>query len=237
MSQQSASENALFEELSLMGLKPERQYVVNKIRISLAFPNQKVAVEIDGPNGKTYEEKAADERKDIVLESLGWRIMRVNSRDIDADPTKAASDVEHFVGDETETAEDADETAKELQDIKASALAQTPAEVSKTKTEKPKKINLKEIIPGMQKIEKPKQSDFRQKSAHKKTKAKKSAKRAKAKTKTEKKRAVKTARMPAKHHKIYVTDDVRGYTDASMKKIVLAGTAIVLMILLLIYLL
>lgn len=54
------------------GLNTPRHY-----KADFANPETRVVVEIDGPSHRPLERKALDSKKTAVLESLGWRVVRI----------------------------------------------------------------------------------------------------------------------------------------------------------------
>jgi hypothetical protein len=48
-----------------------------RYRIDLAFVEEKIALEIDGPYHRTKARKERDHIKDAYLKSLGWRVIHV----------------------------------------------------------------------------------------------------------------------------------------------------------------
>ena len=82
----SQTEQKLSNELKKFGLNPKSQFKVKRrdkdysYYIDIAFPDKKIAVEIDGPHhlDRGYE----DERKDEYLKSEGWKVFRYPSDEI-----------------------------------------------------------------------------------------------------------------------------------------------------------
>ena len=73
----SNAERELLAALRTAGLSPVPQYAVGKFNIDLAFPEGKLAVEVDG--GMWHEEhkkRRADIEREIALEAQGWRVLR-----------------------------------------------------------------------------------------------------------------------------------------------------------------
>ena len=58
------------------------EYYIYPYSIDFAFENIKVAIELDGEFHLKQEKQDSDKRKDKLLLSLGWRILRIGSRDI-----------------------------------------------------------------------------------------------------------------------------------------------------------
>lgn len=59
-----------------------REYSVFPYFIDFAFINEKVAVEIDGSQHLEEERKNKDAKKDILLRSNGWRIIRIAANEV-----------------------------------------------------------------------------------------------------------------------------------------------------------
>jgi|GEM_PF-1839581 len=160
MPEKQTPKDALFEELSLLGLKAVQNYAVNKMPIAIAFPKRKIAIEVDDPLHEKPEVKAADEKRDAILESYGWRVLRIPSKDVEEDPTKAALDIEHFVGDETDVIEDPEE--------------ETIIKEESSKAKSPETKMMNRLIPGKtaeSKIRKPKVSAAKTKKSKKNRRA------------------------------------------------------------------
>jgi very-short-patch-repair endonuclease len=89
----SEYEKALFEKLSALGYKPIPLFALDKFNIDLAFPELKLGIEVDGGNWhKTTRIKIAqDTAKADMLNSLGWRIIRVKTRRQDWLPIAVSS--------------------------------------------------------------------------------------------------------------------------------------------------
>ena len=59
-----------------------REYSVFPYFIDFAFPNEMVALEIDGSQHLVNERKKQDEKKDKLLNELGWFVIRVSEKEI-----------------------------------------------------------------------------------------------------------------------------------------------------------
>ncbi len=59
-----------------------REYQVGKYSIDFAWIEKMLAIEIDGQQHERPELKLRDERKDQLLESLGWKILRIKWTDM-----------------------------------------------------------------------------------------------------------------------------------------------------------
>lgn len=73
---QSRTEALLVGRLVALGLKPQAQYQISMCRVDIAFPKQKLVIEIDGPYHDSEEQKERDFRRDIFLNKEGWKVLR-----------------------------------------------------------------------------------------------------------------------------------------------------------------
>ena len=62
-----------------------REYSVFPYFIDFAFVNQMVAIEIDGSQHLLPERKERDDKKDKLLNELGWLVIRVSEKEIKSD--------------------------------------------------------------------------------------------------------------------------------------------------------
>ena len=60
-------------------------------KIDLAFPDRRIAVEIDGRSHRTSLGRQRDERKDNALAEMGWKVVRFTNDQVMADPTAIAA--------------------------------------------------------------------------------------------------------------------------------------------------
>ena len=58
------------KELKGMSLK-------DSYNIDFANPKEKIAIELDGPSHNSMRKKLLDEKKTMVLEKLGWKVIRI----------------------------------------------------------------------------------------------------------------------------------------------------------------
>ena len=66
-----------------------REYSVFPYFIDFAFINEKLAVEIDGSQHLEDDRKRRDEKKDALLLSKGWQVLRIAATEVTYDGTKA----------------------------------------------------------------------------------------------------------------------------------------------------
>ncbi len=75
-----------------------REYSVGKYSIDFAWPDKKIAIEIDGAQHERFEEyKLRDQTKDQLLESLGWKVQRINWKTFSNDTINIISFLKDFV--------------------------------------------------------------------------------------------------------------------------------------------
>lgn len=87
---ESHIEKKLIEEMFKEGLLPYSQINCGRYRIDIAIikKGKKIAIECDGYKyHSTYEQKLHDEKKNVFLESKGWKVLRFTGKEIyhDAD--------------------------------------------------------------------------------------------------------------------------------------------------------
>jgi very-short-patch-repair endonuclease len=77
----SALEAELLEALQGLGHDPILNFAVDKYNVDLAFPDLKLAVEVDGGNWhNSAKKRRADEPKQTFLEAEGWKVLRFSDR-------------------------------------------------------------------------------------------------------------------------------------------------------------
>jgi very-short-patch-repair endonuclease len=64
--------------LSRCGLRAEQQYRVGKFRLDFAWPDIKIALEVDGWWHRSPQGAASDRQRDSWLRSQGWVVFRVD---------------------------------------------------------------------------------------------------------------------------------------------------------------
>lgn len=71
MSQYSQAELLVLGSLSRINLHPKHQYQIDKMCVDFAFPEQKIAIEIDGPHHNTTRNHQKDANRDAFLQIKG----------------------------------------------------------------------------------------------------------------------------------------------------------------------
>ncbi|MDD5331607.1 MAG: DUF559 domain-containing protein [Candidatus Nanoarchaeia archaeon] len=92
-SSQSKTEIKFMKVLKSVGLTPKVQHRFEAMTLDFAFPEEKLAVEIDGPTHETSYQRYIDRRRDLVLLNRGWRVIRYNSEQIHSNPEKYALEI------------------------------------------------------------------------------------------------------------------------------------------------
>lgn len=59
-----------------------REYCIFPYFVDFAFPNEKVAIEIDGSQHLLSDRKESDEKKDSLLMNQGWCVIRVTEKEV-----------------------------------------------------------------------------------------------------------------------------------------------------------
>ena len=97
----SNSEKKVFYELSLLesGLTPKAQYSVGPYSIDIAFPKEKIAIEIDGEHHRKEAQIIKDGNKDEYLKSHGWKVLRFPAEEAHHNPKKMATEIQEFIND------------------------------------------------------------------------------------------------------------------------------------------
>lgn len=81
----SKIEAAIAKALGDVGLYPARQYLAEGCLVDFAFPHERLAIECDGSywHGRPSQQ-ARDRKKDALLRSAGWRVIRLSEEEISA---------------------------------------------------------------------------------------------------------------------------------------------------------
>ena len=69
----SETEKYLVCELINLGLNPQPQYQIGEMHVDIAFPDEKLVIEVNGPHHNSNEQSQRDIRRSIVAEKKGWR--------------------------------------------------------------------------------------------------------------------------------------------------------------------
>lgn len=84
--------------------KLDKQYLINREKsffpyfVDFAFEGVNVAVEIDGGQHELPERKESDNKKDKLLNTLGWRVFRVTAKEINLKGDEVIDNLISFIG-------------------------------------------------------------------------------------------------------------------------------------------
>lgn len=87
----SERERLVFRRLETLGIVLPRvndvlSTAIGMVEVDLHWPHLKIIVEIDGPHHDEPDQRAWDDRRDAALRLAGWRVERISTEDLDADP-------------------------------------------------------------------------------------------------------------------------------------------------------
>jgi len=93
----SKTEYILQEALERLGLKPVHSYKLSKMVVDFAFPEKKVAIEVDGPYHLYQKQTEKDSGRSKMAESMGWLLVRLTSKEVVENPSLAAQKVKRIL--------------------------------------------------------------------------------------------------------------------------------------------
>jgi very-short-patch-repair endonuclease len=94
----SSIEYKMADAFNQIGLFPVAQHIIPPYSIDLAFIDQKIAVECDGDYWHNREsQKKSDKRKDAILASQGWKVLRLWEHEINSSPMDCAKRVAAYL--------------------------------------------------------------------------------------------------------------------------------------------
>ena len=93
----SKTEDLLYEAMHSIGLYPQRQYLISKHRVDFAFPQYKLAIEIDGPHHRNFSQIEIDKKRRDVAENLGWTVRRFSAERAYNNPQDIAWEIKHLL--------------------------------------------------------------------------------------------------------------------------------------------
>ena len=102
MNKISKTEDILYEIMLGMGLKPERQYPISKMKVDFAFPKEKLVVEVDGEYKRNAEGMKSLFERRIACENEGWRVVNFISEEVYKNPEKIAWRISHMLNNQKE---------------------------------------------------------------------------------------------------------------------------------------
>ncbi len=79
---QSRTEKILIAELINLGLYPIPQYKLSRMHIDIAFPEHKLAIEVNGVYHDSPLQKKKDYYRYKYLKSMGWQVMNFSAEKV-----------------------------------------------------------------------------------------------------------------------------------------------------------
>jgi very-short-patch-repair endonuclease len=76
-----------------------RELFVKPFAVDFAWEHKKLAIEIDGEQHEQPAQVTRDRRKDALLISLGWKVLRITWKDMSNDTRKWIAEAKRFVDD------------------------------------------------------------------------------------------------------------------------------------------
>lgn len=94
----SGAQRALARSLEDLGLRPFYEYQVRWYRVDIAFPDQRLAVEVDGEDHHlSVSARRADAIRESSIREEGWTFLRVRDSSIVEDPRRQARKIQKKV--------------------------------------------------------------------------------------------------------------------------------------------
>jgi len=94
------TENKLYEAMKEIGLSPVPQYKISAMHVDFAFPNEMIAIEINGPHHETEEQKLRDKKRWFVLRKEGWKRRTFQSKEVYSNPVGVARKIKGLLNKE-----------------------------------------------------------------------------------------------------------------------------------------
>ena len=105
----SYPEKCFYKLLNISGLSDRflivREYSIYPYFIDFAFVDEKIAVEIDGSQHLLFDRAESDKKKDELLLSLGWRIIRFTAEYVMHNGNETIISIENMLSDSNKTYE------------------------------------------------------------------------------------------------------------------------------------
>jgi very-short-patch-repair endonuclease len=92
-------ENLVASYLDTLGIYHRRQVAFGSIRVDFVLVGLDLIIEIDDPNHTHWDFKAKDRLRDEYLQTLGFAVIRVTNKRLDADPDGALVEIGRIVQD------------------------------------------------------------------------------------------------------------------------------------------
>ena len=89
----NVTERRLYHALKRIGLNPEPQYKISDMTVDFAFPDNSLAIEINGPYHKSEAQSDTDKKRYFVLKSEGWELKTFSAKKTYWYPEKVALEI------------------------------------------------------------------------------------------------------------------------------------------------
>lgn len=100
MNKVSKTEDKLYEAMLDIGLRPERQYPISRMKVDFAFIKERLVIEVDGHYKRnSVGMKTLFERK-RACEKEGWKVENFTAEEVFEDADKVARRIYHIIKDE-----------------------------------------------------------------------------------------------------------------------------------------
>lgn len=95
---QEKPEYVVLEAMNRIGLHPKHRHLIGKLAVDFAFPELKLAVEIDGEHHhEAIKELRGAAKRDEYIKSMGWRVYRLTQNKAIQSPQLIAQSISGFI--------------------------------------------------------------------------------------------------------------------------------------------
>ncbi|GEM_PF-5067954 len=94
----NVTENKLYDAMKEIGLNPLPQYMISRLTVDFAFPDEKIVIEINGPYHETEEQQQKDKKQWYFLKNNGWKVKSYKASWVYDNPKKYAWKIAELVG-------------------------------------------------------------------------------------------------------------------------------------------
>ena len=84
------TEKKLYHAMKSIGLSPVPQYKISRMTVDFAFPNERLAIEINGPYHNSEKQKLKDSKRYFVMQKNGWNRKSFDSNRVYEKPFEVA---------------------------------------------------------------------------------------------------------------------------------------------------
>jgi len=87
----NVTERKLYDAMKEIGLNPSPSHKISRMTVDFAFPDEKLAIEINGPYHKSEKQKTADQKRWFVLQKNGWQRKSFDAARVYKNPREVAA--------------------------------------------------------------------------------------------------------------------------------------------------